>query len=448
MRSRNALVLLTLLAAVPVLAAEEPTRTAARPLATLHSTLDTMSWEVPAGFGEIELTVAGPDGVVVRRQFAGETPTFDLFDERGERRPDGVYTYELRAPRALRPGRSLLLSGSLAIRDGSFVDPEVLSERPRMGPRPIFKADTVINDDLIVKGSTCLGFECTDGTAGLELVVKSSSPDITFEDTGGGISGTHDWMILINGAFLEESFKIFDVDSNTRPFTLTGGAPDHSLFVSSAGKVGLGTSTPGANLHVFGSATADVFGSMGPDPLGATAFNVGYGGLSFGRGAAFLNSKDTGATAPNPSIRFLINTSTKMIIDNEGFIGLGVANPTSPIHHSSGAILTAGGTWQNASSRDLKRDIASLAADEAITTLQGLEPVKFAYKVDPEERHVGFIAEDVPDLVAAPDRKSLSSMDIIAVLTKVAQEREKTISELQARLAKVEAALEAASLKP
>lgn len=37
---------------------------------------------------------------------------------------------------------------------------------------------------------------------------------------------------------------------------------------------------------------------------------------------------------------------------------------------------------------------------------------------------MGFIAEDVPDLVATPNRKSLSPMDIVAVLTKVVQEQQ------------------------
>jgi len=48
--------------------------------------------------------------------------------------------------------------------------------------------------------------------------------------------------------------------------------------------------------------------------------------------------------------------------------------------------------------------------------------VKFAYKTDKTEKHVGFVAEEVPELVATKDRKGLSSMDIVAVLTKVVQE--------------------------
>jgi hypothetical protein len=57
--------------------------------------------------------------------------------------------------------------------------------------------------------------------------------------------------------------------------------------------------------------------------------------------------------------------------------------------------------------------------------------VTFSYKVSPEENHVGFVAEDVPDLVATQDRKGLSPMDIVAVLTKVVQEQQKTMQEQQ-----------------
>jgi endosialidase-like protein len=215
------------------------------------------------------------------------------------------------------------------------------------------------------------------------------------------------------------------------------------MIITNTGNVGIGASNPEAKLHVFGSNTADAIIGLGPNPDGSpgteSAFNIFYSGATSGRGSGGINVRpDSGAVAPNPSLRFWVANVERVIIDNEGFIGLGVANPSSPIHHSSGAILTAGGTWQNGSSRDIKQDIIELAAEEAMATLQGLDPVKYAYRIDPRERHVGFIAEDVPDLVAAPDRKSLSPMDIVAVLTKVVQEQQKTIDELTAKMAKLE----------
>ena len=94
----------------------------------------------------------------------------------------------------------------------------------------------------------------------------------------------------------------------------------------------------------------------------------------------------------------------RITIDREGNVGFGVARPSNPIELANGAHVTAGGVWTNASSRDLKENIEGLSAEEALQTLAALEPVQFNYRNDREEGHIGFIAEDVPDLVAMQDR--------------------------------------------
>ena len=70
-------------------------------------------------------------------------------------------------------------------------------------------------------------------------------------------------------------------------------------------------------------------------------------------------------------------------------------------------------------------------------TFSQLQPVEFSYKTHSEEKHVGFIAEDVPELVATKDRKGMSSMDVVAVLTKVVQEQQKTVQEQRATIAEL-----------
>jgi hypothetical protein len=106
-------------------------------------------------------------------------------------------------------------------------------------------------------------------------------------------------------------------------------------------------------------------------------------------------------------------------------------NTDNSLSMVNGATCTAGGVWTNASSRELKENIEGLTVDEAQEALAELTPVKYNYKADKEERHVGFIAEDVPALVASKDRKSLSPMDITGVLTKVVQEQAKMVKDLQ-----------------
>lgn len=234
-------------------------------------------------------------------------------------------------------------------------------------------------------------------------------------------------------------FLVEDLTSDTLPLRIGVGAPDYSLVVAPNGWVGLGTNTPGGQLHIFGAATGDVFAGMGPNLASGPGFNYGYGGGSFGRSAGFFNVRpDASATAPNPSLRFMTANVQRLIIDNEGFLGIGVANPVHPIHLASGAHVTAGGAWVSVSTREAKQDVAGLSAVEALETLTGLDPVKYAYKADPNDRHVGFIAEEVPDLVATPDRQGLSALDIVAVLTKVVQEQQKTIAGLTARLEELE----------
>jgi hypothetical protein len=124
----------------------------------------------------------------------------------------------------------------------------------------------------------------------------------------------------------------------------------------------------------------------------------------------------------------------RITVDRDGNVGFGVSRPTNPIEMASGAHVTAGGVWTNSSSRARKENIAELSLDDALATLAHLEPVQFNYKNDQQENYVGFIAEDVPELVATSDRAGLSSMDIVAVLTRVVQEQQKKIEELEARL--------------
>jgi hypothetical protein len=124
----------------------------------------------------------------------------------------------------------------------------------------------------------------------------------------------------------------------------------------------------------------------------------------------------------------------RLTIDRDGNVGIGTARPSHPIEMASGAYVSAGGVWTNSSSREKKDNIVALTPEEALAALVALEPVRFNYKQDESEEYVGFIAEDVPGLVASADRSSLSTMDIVAVLTRVVQEQQQKIAELEARL--------------
>lgn len=109
-----------------------------------------------------------------------------------------------------------------------------------------------------------------------------------------------------------------------------GALGDSVITETAGGFVGLGTTNPGGQLHIFGTATQDIFSGMGPDVVAGPAFNYGYAGSSFGRGAGFFNVRpDAAAVAPNPSLRFMTTNVERMIITNVGNVGIGTTAPAA-----------------------------------------------------------------------------------------------------------------------
>ncbi|MBF0537596.1 MAG: tail fiber domain-containing protein [Nitrospirae bacterium] len=127
----------------------------------------------------------------------------------------------------------------------------------------------------------------------------------------------------------------------------------------------------------------------------------------------------------------------KIVVDKDGQLGIGQTTPAYPLHMGSGAYVTTGGVWTNASSREYKENIEELSANDAMLAFNDLKPVTFNYKTDKTDTHIGFIAEDVPDIVATKDRKGLSPMDMVALLTKVVQEQQKLVQEQQKTIAEL-----------
>jgi hypothetical protein len=314
--------------------------------------------------------------------------------------------------------------------------------------RNIFVAEAGAPTNGIYLDSTGrVGFR--QSAPGLDLhMTTGDTPAIRFEQSSASGFTAQTWDIGAN----EANFFVRDLTGGSRlSFRIRPGAPTSSIDIAASGNVGIGTASPEQKLHVFGTSTSDVLMGLGEDPDGSTgtqsAMNIGYGGGSFGRGAGFYNVRpDTNAVAPNPSLRFMTSNVVRILLDNEGFIGLGDtastgANPTSPIQYTNGATtarLTTGGVWQDSSSRKAKEHIESLSADDARKALDELTPVTYNYKTVPNDPKVGFIAEDVPELVATPEREGLSALDIVAVVTKVVQEQQKTIDALNQRLADLE----------
>ena len=186
----------------------------------------SVKWDVAVPHSGLTLTISAPDGQVFRKEVKGRSAEFTLTDQKGERFPDGQYSYELRVTpqipadvremlsaarakgndeevrrdlvkRGALAAQPLVVSGGFAILNGSVVVPGALEEgsavasaeqprvsRPRIGAANTFRPnpntamsgfrrhhpvvvnpffDFVIADDLIVQGSACVGLDCVDG---------------------------------------------------------------------------------------------------------------------------------------------------------------------------------------------------------------------------------------------------------------------------------------------
>src|SRR5215213_8889250 len=127
--------------------------------ATISSSGSSVRFDVAAPHAAVTLTVIGPDDVAFSKEFkSGNSPEFKLTSSKGERLPDGQYTYELRVTpnissetkealkaarengngaevqRELRkrgalPSQALVQSGSFLVANGSVVLPSGTEER-------------------------------------------------------------------------------------------------------------------------------------------------------------------------------------------------------------------------------------------------------------------------------------------------------------------------------
>jgi hypothetical protein len=391
------------------------------PIGPMVTTATTVEWQAAGDQAAIVLSLQRPDGQVLTETFAaGRNPML-----RAEKLGDGLYSYELRAATE----GSVVQSGSFTVLNGAIVPRNIREDAVRR-MRP--STETYFADDVSAAGGVCGGSDCTNAESyGLASIkMKENNTRLKFEDTSSTAGfATTDWQLSANDAASGGSNKLFveDLTAATVPFLIEGGTPDNALYVDSTGRIGLRTSTPARDLHISAPITTGIRMQQSSSPF--QAWDIVANNNNFY--VRDVNHEQ------NPFIILASAPYNSLVIDSIGRIGLGTPTPSYQIHHSSGARLDAG-VWVDASSRKVKQDIHELDRDAAFDALQSLQPVTFAYQSNPTDLHVGFIAEDVPELVATPDRTGLAPMDVVAVLTKIVQEQQKTIAEMRARLERLE----------
>ena len=251
--------------------------------------------------------------------------------------------------------------------------------------------------------------------------------------------------------------------TNTSPWQLNGG----NVYYD-AGTVGIGTQSPAQSLHVAGTGpngviqadnaffAADGFAGV---PFFSERLAVGNAGNppnfpldvgGDGHLANFSNQVDadfqihvSAPGSPTTLTRVGPGTTGDLILQNngadrvtikaDGKVGIGRGIPTADLHVLGDIVAT--GSISEGSSRAFKDNIVPLTEREALEAFSGLQPVKFTYKADESgDLQLGFVAEDVPELVATSDRKGIGPMDLIAVLTTIVRLQQERIEAMEERL--------------
>ena len=336
------------------------------------------------------------------------------------------------------------------------------------------QAAQVFNEDVIVDGSLAIGLDATSSESfGSDtLRLKENNLRIHFDDSSNdGSFPDNDWRIVINDSSSggDNFFAIEDSETSKQVFRVDAGSQAHAIRAKGS-HVGFGEGSPSVELHVtdgdtptlrleqdgsagWGQATWDVAGNeanffirdakngsklpfrIKPGAVNNRVAIHSNGGVGIGL--------STGTGFPTPQAKFHVGAETD---SGDGLLigPAGTSSNSATLHVVGTALISGatyiGGTLKIASSRSLKENIAAVTALDAMTALRALEPVHYNY-IGETESQLGFIAEDVPDLVASDSRKSLTPMDFTALLTRVTQEQQTTIEQQQETIATLESRL-------
>ena len=329
------------------------------PIATADVGPTQINW-APAGSYSLQLTVSGPNGFRMQKTFdAGQVASFSLFNQDGNILAAGSYKYELRAiPQLDQAAREELaaareagvdagvlrksgklpavtepLSGAFAIRDGAIVmggAEEPGQGKPAAGNQIAVK-DQVINDDLIVDGSACIGFDCANNeNFGFDtLRLKENNTRIKFDDTStsGGFPNV-DWQLTANDSSSggANKFTIDDISNGKTPFTIEANTPNNTLYVDSSGRVGIGTSSPVVQIHtVDGNTPALRLEQDGSSGFTPQTWDVAGNETNF-----FVRDATNGSKIP---FKIIPNAPTNSLyVSANGDVGMGTASPSQPLH--------------------------------------------------------------------------------------------------------------------
>ncbi len=283
----------------------------------------------------------------------------------------------------------------------------------------------------------------------VEIHTKDSdTPTLRLEQDSSGGWTAQTWDVAGN----ETNFFIRDVTNGSKlPFRIQPNAPSNSFCVRSEGKVGLGTWSPTAKLHVLGSDTAKI---LVQDSSTTTASrNLLELENNGAPRAIFSNAKSNrhwrlGMTEfDNFSIRRLRDGGAQFNISKSGRVTIGDGSTWAFDLRRNGNLTIGGGLTQN-SDVNSKENFTSIDGEQLLARLRQLPISTWNYKQDATQaRHLGPMAQDFyAAFRLGSDDRHISPLDAasvaLAAIQELVREKDAQITELKDRLAVIEQKLD------
>ncbi len=247
-------------------------------------------------------------------------------------------------------------------------------------------------------------------------VVDGDTPTVRLEQDGSSGFTPQTWDVAGN----ETNFFIRDVtNGSTLPFRIRPGAPTSAIDIAASGNVGVGTTSPGAGLHI----------------------NRTTGGF-----ANILQLSN------NSGVGFILDNTT----GNDVFISVNNAATAYTVNFDDGDgaefSLDAGGNITGVTScvdcsapsdRNLKENFASVDRAAILEALLGLDIQTWNYKeFSPDLRHIGPVSQDFYALFNVGRDVTLNPVDTFGVAVAAIQALNGQVSELSKLVAEQRALIE------
>ncbi|PWJ15785.1 Chaperone of endosialidase [Jannaschia seohaensis] len=190
-------------------------------------------------------------------------------------------------------------------------------------------AAQVINDDLIVIGSLCVGVDCTASESfGFDTqILKENNLRIFFNDTSSSASfPSNDWRFVANDSSNGGAnfLAIEDATAGNRPFVVEAGAGANALIVDSSGQIGMGTNNPVVELQIVDGDSP----TLRLEQNGSSGFTPQTWDIAGNEANFFVRDATNSSQLP---FKILPNSPTNALTVNSVGVGIGIQNASQSL---------------------------------------------------------------------------------------------------------------------